>query len=370
MANHTTEEFTMNWEEAVQWARSREDQQLLVEACYFDDPIEEAAQRFYESVEWQETKKYIPEGQTVLDIGSGRGISAYALAKDGWTVTALEPDSSDLTGCGSIRKLKENCGLPISIVNEWGETLPFSDEQFDFVYCRQVLHHANNLASFMKEVSRVLKPGGSFIALREHVVDTPEDLDVFLKSHPLHKFYGGENAFPLPHYISCIQDAGLYFENILQPFDNILNIWPASEDYILNTLESMWRWKCAPTRTDLVENANRNYTFPGRIFSFFVKKPLSLEKNDIERLSQELKSYKIISSSLLCNHAALINKNYTVIVEQLAKLDDIEAKIVDLTSQSIQNRDNYNNLKNLFRHPFRTIGLKILRKTRSRLQRK
>ena len=52
-----------------------------------------------------------------------------------------------------------------------------------------------------EEVARVLKPGGTFIATREHVISKKEDLPVFLANHPLHRFYGGENAFVLQKYL-------------------------------------------------------------------------------------------------------------------------------------------------------------------------
>lgn len=68
------------------------------------------------------------------------------------------------------------------------------------VFARQVLHHARNLEMLCREVSRVLKPHGIFIATREHVISKPEDLARFLKKHPLHQFYGGN----MPTYFMII----------------------------------------------------------------------------------------------------------------------------------------------------------------------
>ncbi|MFM9158921.1 MAG: class I SAM-dependent methyltransferase, partial [Dolichospermum sp.] len=88
----------ITWEEAVQSLRNQPLQKELVRYCYYDDPLESAAERFAQSEEWdavtQLLKQKIP-GQ-VLDIGAGRGISSYAFAKAGCSVTALEPDSSNL----------------------------------------------------------------------------------------------------------------------------------------------------------------------------------------------------------------------------------------------------------------------------------
>ena len=35
----------MTWEQAVQWLREQPDMQGLVQACYFDDPLAQAAER-------------------------------------------------------------------------------------------------------------------------------------------------------------------------------------------------------------------------------------------------------------------------------------------------------------------------------------
>jgi protein-L-isoaspartate O-methyltransferase len=90
----------LTWEEAVQSLRNQPDQKELVQYCYYDDPLESAAERFAQSEEWfavtQLLKQKIP-GQ-VLDIGAGRGISSYAFAKAGCSDTSLEPDSSKLVG--------------------------------------------------------------------------------------------------------------------------------------------------------------------------------------------------------------------------------------------------------------------------------
>src|SRR5579863_5119513 len=146
----------MTWEQAVQWLRTQPDQQALVAACYFDDPLVDAADRFWRSAEWKAISALLPTpGGRALDLGAGRGISAYALARDGWHVTALEPDPSDLVGAGAILALSETSGHSIEVVTEYSENLPFADESFDVVHCRQVLHHARDLPQSLREIFRV-----------------------------------------------------------------------------------------------------------------------------------------------------------------------------------------------------------------------
>jgi len=270
MSEIAAKQFPMTWEEAVAWLRGQADQQDLVRACFFDDPLLEAAQRYHAGTEWQAVQKLLPPSSGyALDLGAGRGIASFALAKDGWQVTALEPDPSDLCGTGAIRTLVAQSGLPIKVVQEMGENLPFADAAFDVVHARQILHHAKNLRKLCVEVARVLRPGGMFIATREHVVDSPADLPAFLAAHPLHKLYGGEHAFMLEEYLGAIQQSGLRLLKALSPWESDINLFPETEEWLLlrakkqlclplpaSLLNALLRWKSRRLRT------------PGRLYTF------------------------------------------------------------------------------------------------------
>ena len=160
----------MTWEQTVEMFRTDPEKSRLLYLCYLDDPLIFAARRFANSEEWESVRKFLPKtAGKALDIGAGRGISSYALALDGWDVTALEPDGSQVVGAGAIRNLAEESGLKITVIEHYGEKLSFDDNTFEIVYLRQVLHHATDMPQFIREVYRVLKPGGLFIATREHV---------------------------------------------------------------------------------------------------------------------------------------------------------------------------------------------------------
>jgi ubiquinone/menaquinone biosynthesis C-methylase UbiE len=66
------------------------------------------------------------------------------------------------------------------------EALPFSDESFDAVFAGAVVHNATDPNALCREVFRMLRPGGGFIAARERVISHLEDLPAFLAAHPLH----------------------------------------------------------------------------------------------------------------------------------------------------------------------------------------
>lgn len=270
-------EFPMTWEEAVQWLREQPGQSALVRACYFDDPLLEAAQRYYLEAEWKAIQDILPVSRgCALDVGAGRGIAAYALAKDGWQVTALEPNPSDLIGAGAIRALAAESGLTIDVVEEWGEQLPFSDNHFACIHARQVLHHAYDLDAFCRELYRVLKPGGVLVATREHVIDRQEDLPVFLQSHPLHRLYGGENAFTLPQYTNALTEAGFKLRQVFSPYETPINYFPATAIGIRRIigkrfLGSLW-FDWMPMPQVVIALFSRRLTSPGRLYTFVAEK--------------------------------------------------------------------------------------------------
>ena len=238
-------EHNQSWEDAVQWLITQPDKAALVEACYFDPPLSDAVHRYWLSPEWQEVQKILPTKKGIaLDLGAGNGLASYALARDGWHVDAVEPDPSDLVGAGAIRRIAREQSLPIKVRSEFGETLGFEDARFDVIFARQVLHHARSLSLLCKELHRVLKPGGKLIAVRDHVITRDTDLTAFLEKHPLHRYYGGENAYRLDQYVSSLTSAGFCITNTLGPLSSAINLAPFTRDLMIKKI--MVRFGASP----------------------------------------------------------------------------------------------------------------------------
>ncbi len=282
-----TSQHLDTWEQAVQWLREQPDQQKLVLDAYYDDPLSKAADRYWRSDEWEAIRMFLPDQRgSAVDIGAGRGIASYALAKEGFNVTALEPDKSNLVGSGAIKHLAEETKLPIRAVEEFSEKLPFPDRAFDVVFARAVLHHTSDLAAACREFFRVLKPGGRLIAVREHVISSKSDLPVFLDQHPLHKLYGGENAFLLADYKNAIVSAGFGMNKVLAPLESAINFAPYTKNELKKELGARIGAKLpflgvaasAVVRFDPVWAALSYIakTFdnrPGRLYSFIATRP-------------------------------------------------------------------------------------------------
>jgi SAM-dependent methyltransferase len=221
------EEDKGTWEDAVRWLRDQPGSEDIVRDAYYDDPLTDAADRYWKSNEWAAVRKFLGTGPgDALDAGAGRGIASYALAKDGFKVTALEPDPSDLVGGGAIRSLARDAKLPITVEENLSERLPFDDGSFDVIFARAVLHHIADLPAAMREFHRVLRPGGIFVAAREHVISNASDLPAFFDIHPLHHRYGGENAFPVAVYEDAIRQSGLRLERTIGSLESPINFGP------------------------------------------------------------------------------------------------------------------------------------------------
>jgi SAM-dependent methyltransferase len=255
----------------VLWLKSQPQHEELVRACFYDDPLLAASERFHSSTEWRAVQELVgPARGKALDIGAGRGISAFALAKDGWDTVALEPDPSQVVGAGAIRKLATEGAVRIQIVETWGEALPFETASFDLVHVRQVLHHARDLTQLCREIGRVLKPGGMMIAAREHVLSHRRDLDEFLRNHPLHALYGGENAFLLQEYLDAMKAAGIRLDKVLNPLESDINLYPETRDSIKARIARKLRLPFPSLIPDaLLSLRGKLMDEPGRLYTFF-----------------------------------------------------------------------------------------------------
>ena len=130
---------------------------------------------FYEVIEEHRYEKewHIPEAagftQTknlrVLEVGCGLGTDGAQFAKAGadYTGVDLTQAAVDLS-----RRPFELFNLPGTFRVADAEALDFPDNSFDIVYSHGVLHHTPNTAAAIREVHRVLRPGGRALVMLYH----------------------------------------------------------------------------------------------------------------------------------------------------------------------------------------------------------
>ena len=97
-----------------------------------------------------------------LEIGCGTGFFLLNLAQAG----VLERGSVTDISPGMVAVAEKNAaelGIPVTGRVADAETLPFDDASFDLVVGHAVLHHVPDVERALREVLRVLRPGGRFV---------------------------------------------------------------------------------------------------------------------------------------------------------------------------------------------------------------
>jgi SAM-dependent methyltransferase len=97
----------------------------------------------------------------VLDVATGGGHTALALAPIAGSVTAYDVTEPMLRAARGF--LRERGAGAAAFVAGDVQALPFRDGAFDVVTCRIAAHHFGDVAAAVREVRRVLRPGGSFL---------------------------------------------------------------------------------------------------------------------------------------------------------------------------------------------------------------
>ncbi len=100
------------------------------------------------------------DGKKLLDVGCGDGAMAFELARQGATVTALDADPSMIA---AARLRAKNEATHVQFVEGNAETLPFGDSTFDVVVAVTVLCFVQDAEHAVKEIARVLRPGGRLV---------------------------------------------------------------------------------------------------------------------------------------------------------------------------------------------------------------
>ncbi len=104
-------------------------------------------------------------GARVLEVGVGAGTDFIQWVRAGAVATGV-----DLTehGVALTRERLALEGLHAEVQIADAENLPFPDESFDIVYSYGVLHHSPDTARAIREVHRVLRPGGTALVMVYH----------------------------------------------------------------------------------------------------------------------------------------------------------------------------------------------------------
>ncbi len=106
--------------------------------------------------------KSMPISGEILEIGTGKGHFALALAKRGHSFISIDVSSQDQEiAMLNLRYYGLEKQAVFKIEN--AEHLSFSDQSFDMIFCVNVFHHLKNPQMVLKEMTRLLWPSGKII---------------------------------------------------------------------------------------------------------------------------------------------------------------------------------------------------------------
>ena len=131
----------------------------------------------------------------VLDLGCGRGGLVELIWRDVKLAAGLDPD---------IPSLSEHRAPSMPVLRGVGEHLPFASGSFDLVVSVWVLEHVKEPLNVLREVARVLRPGGHFVFLTPNLRNPLVSMNRIGKAIPLlqtqlvSRFYGRRESDTFP----------------------------------------------------------------------------------------------------------------------------------------------------------------------------
>ena len=132
-----------------------------------------------------------------LDFGGGIGDIAYSIAK----TYKMNKENVFVTDIQNWFGKEHTELYSQSITYRYlrSELLPFQDNMFDFISAFQVFHHLSNIELSLKEINRIMKPGG-ILLVREHSCENIKDRYLMDLEHSLYTYIMDDDKDFLHNY--------------------------------------------------------------------------------------------------------------------------------------------------------------------------
>lgn len=131
----------------------------------------------------------------VLDIGCGTGTFAVLLKRHfpAAEIIGLDPDPKALA---RAKRKAEQAGVSLRFDHGFADALEYPAETFDTVFSSFMFHHldSNNKEKTLREVVRVLKPGGTFYLLDFETSESGSGHGFFRLFHANERMWGNSES--------------------------------------------------------------------------------------------------------------------------------------------------------------------------------
>jgi ubiquinone/menaquinone biosynthesis C-methylase UbiE len=148
----------------------------------------------------------------LLDMGCGAGHASFIAAGRVKEVVAYDLSGQMLEVVSDAARSR---GMANLITRQgYAEALPFADESFDVVISRYSAHHWHDVGKALREVRRVLKPGGVVIFMDVMSPGHPV-LDIWLQTVEALRDTSHVRNYSSGEWLSLFNEAGLISQNLL-----------------------------------------------------------------------------------------------------------------------------------------------------------
>lgn len=138
----------------------------------------------------------VKSGKVAADIGAGTGFISEGLLKKNVNVIAVDQSKEML----NLLENKFSNYQNIKCIQGAGENIPIENNSVDYVFANMFLHHVENPLLVIKEMERLLKPGGKLV-----ITDLDKHNFEFLKTEQYDVWMG----FDRKDIIKWFEDVGL-----------------------------------------------------------------------------------------------------------------------------------------------------------------
>jgi 2-polyprenyl-3-methyl-5-hydroxy-6-metoxy-1,4-benzoquinol methylase len=148
--------------------------------------------------------------EKVCDIACGAGHLGLSFASKSNSITGVDPSQNMLD---AFQALAEQRGIAVKCIQAYAESIPLPDNHFDVVVSRLAPHHFSDVEQAVREMFRLVKPGGVVA-----VIDLEGDEDPLVDNlnHQLEKLHDPTHvrSYTAARWNSFFLQAGLEVMNL------------------------------------------------------------------------------------------------------------------------------------------------------------
>ena len=170
-------------------------------AAYVTSPLHAAGEDLDRLLAWGAARR----ADRVLDVATGGGHTALAFARIVRRVVACDLTEPMLAAARA--HVRARGAANVEFVSGDADALPFRDEAFDVVTCRTAAHHFADVATAVKQMHRVLRPGGSLL-LQDILGHDDADANAFILEVEKRRDPSHVRSYRAAHWKAFLRAAG------------------------------------------------------------------------------------------------------------------------------------------------------------------